>query len=77
MVESPFKLNKTAESIVQTAESIGQIIRAHIRVLKLTKKPSREEFLTIAKVAGIGILAVGAIGFVIYVLLTVLPKWVA
>ena len=77
MVESPFKLNITAESIGQTVESIGQIIRAHIRVLKLTKKPSREEFLTIAKVAGIGILAVGAIGFIIYVLLTMLPKWVA
>jgi protein transport protein SEC61 subunit gamma-like protein len=77
MVESPFKLNITAESIGQTVESIGQIIRAHIRVLKLTKKPSREEFLTIAKVAGIGILTVGAIGFIIYVLLTMLPKWVA
>ena len=77
MVDSPFKWNETAENIGQTAESIGQIIRAHIRVLKLTKKPSREEFLTIAKVAGIGILAVGAIGFIIYVLLTVLPKWVA
>jgi len=77
LVESPFKWNITAESIGQTAEGIGQIIRAHIRVLKLTKKPSREEFLTIAKVAGIGILAVGAIGFIIYVLLTMLPKWVA
>lgn len=77
MVESPLKLNITAESIGQTAKSIGQIIRAHIRVLKLTKKPSREEFLTIAKVAGIGILAVGAIGFIIYVLMTMLPKWVA
>ena len=74
MVESPFKWNITAESIGQTAESIGQIIRAHIRVLKLTKKPSREEFLTIAKVAGLGILAVGAIGFIIYILLTLLPQ---
>lgn len=70
MVESPF------ESKI-TAESIGQAIRAHLRVLKLTKKPSREEFLTIAKVAGIGILAIGAIGFIIYVLLAMLPQWVA
>jgi protein transport protein SEC61 subunit gamma-like protein len=70
LVESPFESNITAESI-------GQAIRAHLRILKLTKKPSREEFLTIAKVAGIGILAVGAIGFVIYVLLTMLPQWVA
>jgi protein transport protein SEC61 subunit gamma-like protein len=70
LVESPF------ESKI-TAESIGQTIRAHLRVLKLTKKPSREEFLTIAKVAGIGILAVGAVGFLIYLLLTMLPQmWV-
>lgn len=67
MVESPF------ESKIN-AESIGQVIRSHLRVLKLTKKPSREEFLTIAKVAGLGILAVGAIGFVIYVVLTMLPQ---
>ena len=67
MVESPFGSKITAESI-------GQVIRAHLRVLKLTKKPSREEFLTIAKVAGLGILAVGAIGFIIYILLTMLPQ---
>jgi protein transport protein SEC61 subunit gamma-like protein len=60
-----------------TAESVGQVIRSYLRILKLTKKPSREEFLTIAKVAGAGILAVGAIGFIIYVLLTMLPQWVA
>jgi protein transport protein SEC61 subunit gamma-like protein len=47
-----------------------------MRVLKLTKKPSREEFLTIAKVAGLGILAIGVIGFLIYVLLVEMPKWV-
>lgn len=69
-----------AESMFEqkiSTERIGQIIRAHLRVLKLTKKPSREEFLTIAKVAGAGILAVGAIGFIIYALLTMLPQWVA
>ncbi|MFY1112017.1 MAG: protein translocase SEC61 complex subunit gamma [Methanosarcinaceae archaeon] len=69
-----------AESMFEqkiSTERIGQVIRAHLRVLKLTKKPSREEFLTIAKVAGAGILAVGAIGFIIYVLLTMLPQWVA
>ena len=70
MVESTFEPNITIESV-------GQTIRAHLRVLKLTKKPSREEFLTIAKVAGIVILVVGAIGFIVYVLLTMLPQWVA
>ncbi len=47
----------------------------YLRVLKLTRKPTREEFATIAKVAGVGILLVGLIGFIIYLLLTVLPGW--
>ncbi|MCK4459157.1 MAG: protein translocase SEC61 complex subunit gamma [Methanosarcinales archaeon] len=45
----------------------------YIRVLKLARKPSREEFIMIAKVAGAGILLIGFIGFVIYLLLTELP----
>jgi len=47
----------------------------YIRVLKLTRKPSREEFTVIAKVAGAGILLVGFIGFIIYLLVTVMPGW--
>ncbi len=46
----------------------------YIRVLKLTRKPTREEFTMIAKVAGAGILLVGLIGFIIYLLVTILPK---
>ena len=36
-----------------------------IRVVKVTKKPTKEEYKTIVKVTGIGILAIGLIGFVI------------
>jgi len=35
------------------------------RVLKITKKPTKEEFKTIVKVSGIGILLIGLIGFII------------
>ena len=38
------------------------------RVLKVTRKPSGEEFKTIVKVSGIGILAIGVIGFVIHLI---------
>jgi protein transport protein SEC61 subunit gamma-like protein len=47
----------------------------YIRVLKLTRKPTREEFKVIAKVAGAGILLIGLIGFIIYLLITVIPGW--
>ena len=35
------------------------------RVLKVTKKPNKDEFKTIVKVSGLGILAIGLIGFVL------------
>ncbi|WP_407357325.1 protein translocase SEC61 complex subunit gamma [Methanolobus sp. WCC5] len=56
--------------------SINQSLKTYLRVLKLTKKPSREEFLTISKVAGLGILVIGFVGFLIYLLLVEMPKWV-
>ncbi len=46
----------------------------YIRVLKLARKPSREEFTMIAKVSIAGMGIIGTIGFVIYALLTELPK---
>ena len=57
-------------------KEIGNVslrLSEYIRVLKLTRKPSKEEFSVIAKVAGAGILLVGFIGFIIYILITVLP----
>lgn len=55
--------------------SIPLRLDEYLRVLKLTRKPTREEFTVIAKVAGAGILLVGFIGFLIYLLITVLPGW--
>lgn len=39
-----------------------------IRVLKVTKKPTKEEFFTAAKVTSIGILIIGLIGFTIFLI---------
>lgn len=35
------------------------------RVLKVTKKPTNEEFKTIVKISGLGMLAIGFIGFLV------------
>ncbi len=35
-----------------------------LRVIKVTKKPTMEEFKAIVKVSGLGILAIGAMGFI-------------
>lgn len=36
-----------------------------MRVLRVTKKPDKYEFKTIVKASGLGILAIGLIGFII------------
>lgn len=35
------------------------------RVLKITKKPNNEEFKTIVKVSGLGMILIGFIGFLV------------
>ncbi len=35
------------------------------RILTVTKKPTKEEFIAIVKVSGLGILVIGLIGFII------------
>jgi protein transport protein SEC61 subunit gamma and related proteins len=49
-------------------------VKEYLRVLRLARKPSREEFTMIAKVSMAGIALIGIIGFVLYALLTELPK---
>lgn len=55
-------------------ETITGGIKQYIRILQLTRKPSNEEFFTISKVAGAGILLIGAIGFVIYLIMVLIPR---
>ena len=38
------------------------------RVLKVTKKPDREEFNTIVKASAMGIAVIGIIGFLIFII---------
>jgi len=50
-----------------------ELFRKYIRVLKLARTPTRDEFTKIATVAAAGVLLVGLIGFVIYELFLILP----
>ncbi|MCD1296317.1 protein translocase SEC61 complex subunit gamma [Methanocella sp. CWC-04] len=55
-------------------ENISNTIKQYIRILQLTRKPSNEEFLTISKVAGAGILIIGLIGFLVYLIMVLIPR---
>ena len=39
-----------------------------VRVLKVTKKPTNEEYKTIVKASGLGMIIIGLIGFIINIL---------
>ena len=45
--------------------AIRRLFIEYGRVLKVTKKPTTKEFKTIVKVTGLGIIAIGFVGFVI------------
>jgi protein transport protein SEC61 subunit gamma and related proteins len=45
---------------------LKRFIKETVRVLRLTKRPGKVEYVGLVKVTGLGILIIGAIGFVIF-----------
>ena len=43
------------------------------RVLKMARKPDNDEFMKVVQVTGIGMILIGALGFLIYLLWNYLP----
>ncbi|MFB6140974.1 MAG: protein translocase SEC61 complex subunit gamma [Halosimplex sp.] len=48
-------------------------LSSYVRVLKLASTPSWEEFSQVAKIAGAGIVLVGILGFLIFVIMNFVP----
>ena len=46
------------------------------RVLKMARKPDKDEFLKVVQVTGIGMILIGALGFVIYLIWNYVPPWI-
>jgi protein transport protein SEC61 subunit gamma and related proteins len=53
---------------------IKSFTRECVRVFKITKKPTKEEYKTISKVAGLGILIIGLLGFLVHLVKTLVFK---
>lgn len=51
-------------------------VKECVRVLKITKKPSKQEFGSIVKVTGLGILVIGLMGFLIHIVMNTLMSWI-
>lgn len=51
---------------------VKRFMKETMRVLRVTKKPNRDEFMSITKVTGLGIVIIGVIGFVIFMIKQIL-----
>jgi protein transport protein SEC61 subunit gamma-like protein len=47
------------------------------RVLKMARKPTNEEYSKTSKITGLGILLVGGLGFLIFLIAEIVAPWVA
>ena len=60
---------KTSAAVAEAKESRWQKFKGFLvecsRVLRVTKKPNREEFKTIVKISGIGMAVIGFLGFLV------------
>ena len=48
-------------------------LNSYVRVLKMASTPTRSDFIQVAKIAALGVLLVGSIGFLIFVLMSFMP----
>jgi protein transport protein SEC61 subunit gamma and related proteins len=47
---------------------LKKFFKETLRVLRITRKPNKQEYLTTVKVTGLGAAIIGAIGFVIFLI---------
>lgn len=58
----------------QLKTGIDDKLRSWERVLKLSRKPRRDEFIAITKVTGLGVLVIGGLGFAIRMIVQILGR---
>lgn len=62
----------TQERIEERFRKLGK--GKYGRVLKMARKPDKEEFNRVSKIVGIGIIIIGAVGFAIWFLMQRVPS---
>ncbi len=62
------------EQPIEQPNKLKRFLKETLRVLRITKKPNKEEYKSLVKVTGIGICIIGAIGFIIFLLKYLLVK---
>jgi len=68
LIEKSWEIQRNVE---ERARRIGK--GKYGRVLKMARKPSNEEFIRIIMIVSLGLILIGALGFLIYWIWTYLP----
>ncbi|MHB8396395.1 MAG: protein translocase SEC61 complex subunit gamma [Thermoplasmataceae archaeon] len=63
------RLTEIQDRIERKVGGIGK--GKYARILRMAKKPTREEYIKVLLITGFGILLLGVVGFVIYLLMAV------
>ena len=66
------QVRRIAAPIPGKIDSLKRFIIECKRVLRITKKPDKQEFTTIVKISSIGMALIGLIGFIVFFLKEVL-----
>ena len=73
-------IKRTFDKAVEIQDEIEGLARRvgrgkYGRVLKMARQPSREEYIRTVQITGLGIILIGGLGFLIYLLWTELPRY--
>jgi len=58
---------------MQSFEELQAKLKEYINVLKMARKPDRDEFVSTTKISVVVMFLVGLVGFIIYILMEILP----
>ncbi|MCL5789534.1 MAG: protein translocase SEC61 complex subunit gamma [Candidatus Thermoplasmatota archaeon] len=72
MVDMDDRIEDLEDSITDRVKRIGR--GKYSRILKMAKKPTRDEFGKSSLITGAGIIIIGGVGFIIYLLMNVIFK---
>ncbi|MCJ2669664.1 MAG: protein translocase SEC61 complex subunit gamma [Candidatus Thermoplasmatota archaeon] len=61
--------------IEEKAKRIGR--GKYGRILRMARKPTTDEYIRVLQITGLGILLIGAVGFLIFLIMVELPKMYA
>lgn len=55
-------------------QSIASFLKQCRRVLQVAKRPDRDEYYNVSRITGLGIVVIGAVGFVVTIIAQVLSQ---